>query len=208
MTSTESHPRLKVLLDFGPLAVFFVRVDPAAVPGTILNMMIDLPNTFLTDPEGNPIPLEPVGGQLSIVSVADPTSIAAEGDKVAPGETALLSFNTYEPQRLSSGQVAIEYDPSVAAGPPVVRMNPGYGDADFTVDDLTPGLVIVTFSSPNRTLNRIPGSLVEIEVPTASDVPLGTRTPVTLVPALTFLVDRSGDVMNVRIEESGEIEFR
>ena len=127
---------------------------------------------------------------------------------MAPGETALLSFLTFEPERLSSGQVAIEYDPSVTVGTPVVRMNPGFGQADFTVDDLTPGLVVVTFTSADRSLNRIPGSLVEIDVETSPEVPLGTRSPVTLVPELTFLVDKAGDLLSLRIEEGGEIEFR
>jgi hypothetical protein len=192
----------------GPLAVFFVRIDPGAVPGSVHNLSIGLPQTFMTDPQGDPILIEPVSGELRIVSIADPTPVSAEGDKVAPGETALLSFLTFEPQRLSSGQVAIEYDPSVTVGTPVVRMNPGYGDADFTVDDLTPGLIVVAFTSPGRSLNRIPGSLIEVDVETSPDVPLGTRTPVTLVPELTFLVDSAGDMMSLLVEEGGELEFR
>lgn len=207
MTSFHSPSRTINSVD-GPLAVFFVRIDPNAAPGTFLNLSIDPADTFLLDAEGQPIPIEPVSGELRIISVADPTPIAAEGDKVAPGEIALLSFQTFEPARLSAGQVAIEYDPSVVVGSPVVRMNPSYGNADFTVDDLTPGLVVVNFSSPDRSLNRIPGDLVEIDVQTSPDVPLGTRAPVTLVTALTFLVDRVGNVINTTVEEAGEIEFR
>ncbi len=191
----------------GPLAVIFVRVDPNAVPGTEIDFVLDPGETFLLDPNGAPITLEPVSGTLEILSVAAGYPVAAEGDKIRPGETALISFQTAEPRRLQSGQVAFEYDPAIVSGSPVVRMNPGYGQSEFTVDDLTPGLIVVSFTSPGRSLNRIPGDLIEIDLPTAPGTPLGTVSRLSLNSDLTFLVDSRGDLLPLIIEAPDSIEF-
>ena len=88
---------------------------------------------------------------------------------------------------LSLGQLVLRWDPAAAAGPPVVTMDPRHGDADFTVDLSVPGRAFVTFSSPDGSLNEVPGKLLSVDLPIDGGAP-----PYSLVfpdPDLTYLID-------------------
>jgi hypothetical protein len=184
----------------GPLAVLRMRLGADVQPGEVLDLQVDLPQSFLTDAQGRRVVLEPRDATLTVRAPNAPFQVEAEGDEVEPGETAELGFQTFEPFAVASGQVALRYPPRLAAGPPVVRMDPRYGKATFTVDTSTPGLVVVSFRSPDRSLNSVPGTIVAIDLPTVAGARPGTSTPVTLDPARTFLRNQRGRKINLRIE--------
>ena len=143
---------------------------------------------------------------LTVRAPSAPFSMEAEGDEVEPGETAELGVQTYEPFPVSGGRVTLRYDLAAAAGPAVVRMDPRYGNATFTVDRSRPGVLVVDFRSPNRTLNTVPGTIVAVDLPTRASAPVGTESPVTLDPAGTWLLSVKGWRLNVRLE-NGSLAF-
>lgn len=191
----------------GPLAVFFLELDDTLEPGQRFLLEIDLANTYLRDEHGDLIMLEPISGELLIRDPADGYSLEPDGDRIAPGEIAQLAVRTLEPLRLRSGQVALSYDPAVTIGPPVVTVHPAYGNVEYQFDDGIAGLVVIRFRSPDRSFNRVPGEIFQIEVPTDPEVPPGTVTPVEIVDDLTFFVDGAGDMVTLAIEGPALLEF-
>ena len=174
----------------GPLAVFFFRLDPTLQPGQEFELGLDLADTFLIDAEGQNIALEPRGGTLTVRVPGAPYELAAEGDDVVAGEVAGLGVETSELFPIGSGQVALRWDPAAAAGPPTVLMDARHGNAFFNVDLAVPGRALVTFDSPDGSLNEVPGKIISVDLPTAS-LPPGF-SPVTLDPILTHLESPSG----------------
>jgi hypothetical protein len=71
-------------------------------------------------------------------------------------------------------------------------MNPRHGVASFTADLSVPGLALVEFTSPDVSLNTVPGDLIEVHLPVLQTVVPGSETTVFLDPALTFVLDGSG----------------
>lgn len=169
----------------GPLAVLFFRLDSSLQPGQEFALELDLADTFLVDGEGRDILLEPRGGVLTVRAPGAPHELAAEGDELIPGGIAALGVETAENFSIGSGQVALTWDPAVAAGPPVVSMDPRHGDASFSIDLTVPGRVLVTFDSPDGSLNEVPGEIVSVDLPTVAGAP--PFSPVTLDPLLTHL---------------------
>jgi hypothetical protein len=86
-------------------------------------------------------------------------------------------------------------------------MDARYGRATFTVDRATPGLLVVKFTSPDKSLNTIPGTIVAVALPTAPTLVAGTTSPVTLVPELTYLLGTRGKKVKLKLEH-GELEVR
>ena len=111
-----------------------------------------------------------------------------------------MDLQTPEALPLSSGQAAFVFDPFWVDGPAVVNIDPRYGNATYTVDDSTPGLIIVAYQSPDNTLNRVPGDFITVTIPTRADIVPGTMTPVDFDPALTFLLDMNGQELTLDIE--------
>ena len=191
----------------GPLAALYFRLSDSVVPGQEFILSIDPADSFLYDADGLPIPIEVRSGELEIRGPNAPREVSAEAEDTPPGGVAILSMFTAEPELLSGGQVGLRYDPAIGAGLPKVKMNPRHGNATFTVDLSEEGLVFVAFDSPDRTLNRLPGDLVEVLLPTDPDLPIGTRSPVVLDPELTFLIDADGNLLPIELE-AGELELR
>ncbi len=125
--------------------------------------------------------------------------LAAEGDTVAPGEVAALGVDTSELFPIGSGQVALSWDPAVAAGPPAVTMDPRHGDASFSVDLTVPGRAVVTFSSPDGSLHEVPGKIVAVDLPIAAGAPPGSSSAVSLDPALTHLEAPGGSPIPITL---------
>lgn len=190
----------------GPMLVFYLRVSPTLREGQTFDIRIDTLNTHLWDAAGAPVAVEPTPGQLAIRAADSPFHLAAEGDTIAPGETALLSAETKDPIRLSSGQATFLYDPTLAGGPAEVSIPSVYGSSTFTVDDSVAGRLVVTFMSPNQSLGALPGGFISVRLPTSTAVPLGTQAPLALDPAGTFLVDRDGRSLALDME-NGELRF-
>lgn len=161
----------------GPLAALFFRLPPNVAPGTVIDLDIGLSETLLLDGDGNPVPFEVEPGFLLVRAPDDPRLLLADGDRVAPGETAELEVTTLEQFAIGSGHLVLHYDPLIASGPPVVRFDSRYGRASFTADLSTPGTIVLDFESPETSLNRIPGSFIQLYLPTRPSTPVGTVSP-------------------------------
>lgn len=191
----------------GPLAVLRFRLDPAVTPGDQYTIEVNPALTSLVDAAGQAIAFEPINAVLTVRAPNAPLKVEAEGAEVEPGETAELGFQTFEPFPVASGRVTLRYNPAVAAGPPVVRIDPRYGKATFTVVRRPRrGLLVVTFRSPNRTLNTVPGTIVAVDLPTKASATIGTESPVTLDPAGTWLTSAKGRRLRLTME-NGSLAF-
>jgi len=173
----------------GPLAVVYLRLAAGVAAGQEIDVTLDPAQTFLVDENGDPLPMELRGGEVEVLAAQAPLELSAGGEEVRPGGVALLAVETQEALPLSSGVVGFRYDPSIAAGPPTVSVDPRYGSAALDVETPEPGLVIVSFSSADGSLNEVPGSILKIALRTAPGIPLGTLSPLSLDPGLTELRD-------------------
>ncbi len=201
-----SSPSATVNASDGPLAVLRFRLNRAVTPGQRYTIEVDPALTSLVDGGGQAINFEPINAVLTVRAPASPFAVEAEGDEVEPGETAELGVQTSEPFPISSGKVTLRYNPAVAAGPPVVRIDPRYGKANFTVTRPRRGVLVVDFRSPNNTLNTVPGTIIAVDLPTKVSVALGTETAVTLNPAGTWLKSAKGRKLKLKIE-NGSLAF-
>jgi hypothetical protein len=163
----------------GPLAVMYFQLDESVQPGQVYELTVDLQNTFLVDENGIPIAISPRPGALEVRAPDGPIRFAAHAENVGVGGLARTSVTTFEPIRLSAGQAGFRYDPTIVDGPPTVIMDPRHGQAAFVADVSTPGLVLVSFTSPDGSLNEVPGDVIEIRLPISPSAPPGTTYPVT-----------------------------
>lgn len=191
----------------GPLAVLRFRLDPSVAPGQTYDLSFDSAVTSLTDGSGQPVTLDPRPGTLTVRAPSAPFLVEAEGDEVEPGETAELGVETYEPFQVSGGRITLRYALRVAGGPPVVRLDPRYGRASFTVNTSQPGRLVVDFKSPDSSFNTVPGSIIGVTLPISGAAAIGANTKVTLDPAGTWLLNRKGKKIKLRLE-GGDLEVR
>ena len=199
-----SSPSATVNAADGPLAVLRFRLHPGVTPGREYTIEVDPSLTSLVDSGGQPISIEPINAVLTVRAPSAPFAVEAEGDEVAPGETAELGFQTFEPFKVSSGRVTLRYNAAVS-GRPVVRMDSRYGNSTFTVTR-KPGVLIVDFKSPDRTLNNVPGTIVAVDLPTKATAAIGTQSPVRLDPNGTWLKNAQGQKLKLKIE-NGTLAF-
>jgi hypothetical protein len=192
----------------GPLAVLLLRLDPAVSPGQVYNIEVDPAVTGLTDATGQPITIDPINAELTVRAPSVPYAVEAEGDEVAPGETAELGIQTFEPVAVSSGRITLRYNRNAGLGRPAVTMDPRYGTATFQVVRWSPGLLVVAFQSPNGTLNTVPGRIVGINLQTRATAQIGTETQVSLDPNGTWLMAKNGKKKLPIKLEGGTIAFR
>jgi hypothetical protein len=174
----------------GPLAVLWLRLAGDVAPGEVVVLDLVLPDTFLVDGLGQPIPVVVRAGELLVRAPDDPYVLAADGDDVVSGQLAELGVETLESFPVWSGQVALTWNPLVVdpGEAPRVRIDPRYGDATWQIEESVPGRLVVSFDSPDGSLNSVPGAFLEIGLRMAAgsgDEPLG------LDAAATFLADQS-----------------
>ncbi len=191
----------------GPLAVLFFRLRDSVSPKERFRIRVDPGNTVIFDSNGSMVPLEPRAGTLKIRRPGAPFEVEADDDKIEPGERAELGVETYEPFRISEGQVGFRFDPAISAGRAKVKMNKRHGKRRFKVDRSTPGLLLVSFRSKKADLNRVPGQIVSIKMPTPASIPVGTRSPITLDPELTFIFGADGENLPLALK-NGRLVFR
>lgn len=201
-----SSPSATVNASDGPLAVLRFRLHPAVTPGQEYTIEVDPALTSLKDGGGQAIQIEPINAVLTVRAPSAPFAVESEGDEVEPGELAELGVQTFEPFRISSGKITLRYNPAIAAGLPVVRMDPRYGKANFTVTRPRRGVLVVNFQSPDKTLNNVPGTIVGVELPTRASAAIGTAWPVTLDPAGTWFKNPKGQKYKLKIE-NGSLVF-
>jgi hypothetical protein len=191
----------------GPLAAVLVRLAPTVLPGQTFDLSVDPAQTSLTDETGRRIDFEPHAGRLTIRAPRDPFTVAALGDQVSPGETATLGMMTFEPFAVAAGVVTLRFDPRFVGATPIVRMDARYGRADFRVQRVRPGVLRVSFESPDHTLNTVPGRLMTISMPTPASGPVGLKAPVEFDPAGSYLVAPSGRRLPLKLE-GGVLEYQ
>lgn len=215
--STPSAEGHTVRLDFasrsatvnavdGPLAVLFFRLSASAVPGERFLVEIDPALTGLTDAAGAALALQPIAAELTVRAPGAPHELEAEGDEVEPGETAELGITTAEAFPIAGGRLVLRYDPAAAAAIPVVTMDRRYGTANFVADTSIPGRLVVTFTSPDASLNSIPGRIVAVDLRTRAGAPLGWETPLVLDRSSWLRAKAGGRKMRLTFED-GALAF-
>lgn len=196
----------------GPLAVFHFRLSNSVQEGEVYELALDVEDTFVVAGAGQRLAIEPKPGELEIREEddggeeEDSIELGVTGGKVRRGKTARVTLATRDAVALSSGRIALRYDPKIAAGKPWVRIDPRYGKATVVVVTDTPGLVLIDFQSPDRSFNRAPGDLFEVRMVISRQAPRG-RTAVAVDPALSFLRDASGDALDLEIR-NGSLVIR
>jgi hypothetical protein len=197
----------------GPLVVFHFRLSNSVQEGEVYEIALDGADTFVVAGSGQRLDIEPRPGELEIREEddgggeeEDSIELGVTGGRVRRGKTARVKLATRDAVALSSGRIALTYDPRIIAGKPWVRIDPRYGRATVLVNTDTPGLVIIDFQSPDRSFNRAPGELFEVRMAISRQAPRG-RTPVTVDPALSSLRDAGGDALDLEIR-NGSLVIR
>ncbi len=180
----------------GPVAVLYLRLSKDLRPGDTFDLDLDPANTFLVDAAGKRISILPKPGELRIRAAGDSMELRVGGARLLPGRSAALGISTVVPRPLTKGQIALRWNPAIQVGKPSVRMDSRYGNATFTVDRATPGLLIVAFESPDASLNAgVAGKIIEVTLRTKGSVAHGKKFPVRIDPNLTYLADGPDDLM-------------
>lgn len=190
----------------GPVAVLYLRLAANLQAGDTFTLDLDPADTFLTDEAGRPIPLLIKPGELRVRATGKSIELQAAGARLAPGRSAALGISTKVARPFTKGQVGLRWDPAIQAAPPSVRMPARFGRATFTVDRATPGLLIVSFVSPDASLNTVPGKFIEVTLPTKGSVRHGAKVAVRIDPNLTYLQNGPDDLSPFTMK-NGQITF-
>ncbi|HEX3126918.1 MAG TPA: hypothetical protein VH394_06285 [Thermoanaerobaculia bacterium] len=185
----------------GPLAVLYFRLSNQVVDRDVYEISVDVAESTLFDGSGQRIEIDSKPGQLEIRDgdhEAEDLEVEVSSGKVKAGKVARVMIGTGSPVRLASGRIALRYDPKLISGRPWVRIDPRYGKATVVVSTDTAGLVTITFQSPDKSLNGVPGDLFEVRFPTSRQAPRG-RTALTLDRSLTFLRGSDGDLLDLQL---------
>jgi hypothetical protein len=194
----------------GPLAVLYFRLSKSVRTGEVYEIDLDVADSVIRAGNGQKIAIESKPGRLEIRDgdgeEDDSVELGVTGGQVRRGKTARVTLSTRDAVALSSGRIALRYDPEIASGKPWVRIDPRYGKATVLVNTDTPGVVVIDFQSPDRSFNGVPGDLFEVRMVISRQAPRG-RAPVTVDPALTFLEDAAGDSLDLEIR-NGSLVIR
>ncbi|MEO8274949.1 MAG: hypothetical protein ABI639_01945 [Thermoanaerobaculia bacterium] len=190
----------------GVLGVLFVTLSPDVVPGDDYTIDFAPDMTSLDDASENPVGIELRGGRLSIRAADAALALAIEGGKVQPGSGARIEVGTQEPFDVATGRIVFTYDPAVATGLPSVIAHPRHGSIALTVSYPQTGKVQIDLASAAEDWNSVPGDLLEVQLATRPDVPLGTFSPLQIVAAESFLNAPGGAAIDM-VWESESIEF-
>ena len=113
---------------------------------------------------------------------------------------AELGVNTFEPFAVGSGRVTLTWDPQIASGAPVVRIDPRYGRVTYTADTSRPGRLVVDFKSPDASFNTVPGTVIGISMPIAAGASIGAISPFRLDPAGTYFLNGKGRKIKIALQ--------
>lgn len=188
----------------GPLAVFHFRLSNSVQPGEVYEIALETADTVIIDGSGKRLETESKPGELEIREEdgggeeEDSIELGVTGGRVRRGKTARVKLATRDAVALSSGRIALRYDPRIVAGKPWVRIDPRYGKVTVVAVTDTPGLVLIDFQSPDRSFNGVPGDLFEVRMAISRQAPRG-RTAVTVDPGLSSLRDDDGDLLDLEI---------
>lgn len=187
----------------GPLAVFHFRLSDSVKEGEVYDLDLDVADSLIVAGSGQRLAIESKPGELEIREdddgENDEIKLMATAGRVRRGKVARVRLATQDRIGLSSGRIALRYDAKLVKGKPWVRIDPRYGKATVLADTDTPGLVVINFQSPDRSLNRVPGDLFEVRMTISRQAPRG-RSPVTIDRGLTFLRGEDGDQLDLEIQ--------
>jgi hypothetical protein len=193
----------------GVVAVLFVTLDAALIPGDRYDLLGDEQSSELRDPEDDPVLFQLAPGRLRIRAPGDPFQFEAATVDVQPGSAARVELGTSEPYAIGSGTLVLDYDPTILApgAVPTVRADARHGAIDLAVDTSTPGVLVIGLSSPDGSFNsEVPGDLLRVDFPIAQGVALGTSSPLTFDPA-SELFPPSGSTPLPMLYENGLLRF-
>ena len=154
--------------------------------------------------DGNPLSISGQGGAVTLDVGLDPTLTLRINDErhLVPGSTALVEVRTYNPKPISDGQICLRFESSVFTSVSSVSVR-GDSDVAFTAQSILPGVLLVQFSSPSASINRVDGPLLQIEMMLADDLPPGFMTTVDVDTTASTLIDHNGMVLTLQ-GRSGE----
>lgn len=188
----------------GPIGAISLRLAEDVVPGAVYTLELDLPNTGLNDPSGQPVVIAGKSGELAITPFGQARSLAADGDRVPPGEFVHFGLQTLHPFSIGSGTVVINWSPGFTIGTPIVRMDQRHGASTGTVDVAVPNQVTVTFASADGSLNSVvPGDLIDIMVQTDPTHP----DALGVVAIVSSELRDPQDGLIATLNEGGELEI-
>jgi hypothetical protein len=204
---TFNSPTRSINAADGPLAIFYFRLSDTVRPGQVFEIGVEAAGTVLFDDKGRRVAIEARPGRLEIRPDTGTMPLAAESSVVRSGRMGVVGILTRDVVGLGSGRIGLRYDPKIARKSPFVVVDPRMGTLRYSVDATTPGLVLITFESPDASFNRIPGRLFDVHIPTSGSVRRGTVSPLSLDPSLTWLADAEGHVLPLELE-NGTLQFR
>jgi hypothetical protein len=83
-------------------------------------------------------------------------------------------------------------------------MDPRHGQSVFSYDLPTAGLLFVEFQSTDGSLNSVPGQMIRIYAPTSARARPGSRSPLSIDAAISWIVGEDGRVLPLTFE-TGEL---
>ncbi|MCG8458994.1 MAG: hypothetical protein MI919_22180 [Holophagales bacterium] len=201
---TFQSPSAGVNASDGPLAVLYFRLASTVASGTLFEIAIDLAATAVEDGDSQPVTVEPRAGRFEALVPSAAFDVGPEGDAAVPGQLADLGLTTSRFLPLDGGEILLRFDPGIAAADWAdrleVEVDPRHGTATATAETPAPGEIRILIHSPDLTWNSVPGQVVTIRLPIASDAPLGSVTAVELDPVQTFLRDAEGTLLDLSFD--------
>lgn len=192
--------------DDGIFGVFYVTLDAGLNPGDEYDVTIDGLQSFLTDPEDDPIQLDPRAGRLRVRAPQAALLVSVDGGPVQPGSGVIIEVGTSEPFALEQGRLVVTYDPAIAVGPPMVTHDPRHGQATLNVTYPAANKVQIDFVSPDDSLNVVPGDIFQIHLQVRTDAPLGGTSPLQFDTVASWLDGPGATPLSI-FWEPGQLEF-
>lgn len=152
-----------------------------------------------TGRDGNPVSATSRGRALQLTEEPDPALTLRIDDEsnLVPGSMVLVEVRTYNPKPISDGQICLRFESTAFTSVHSVTVH-GDSDVAFTAETVMPGELLVQFSSPSASINRVDGPLLEVGMKLANDLPPGFETIVDVDTAFSGLVDHSGMALTLR----------
>ncbi len=198
---TMSSPSATINAVEGPVMLIAFTVDPTAVPGESFTLSVDLPDSFLVDAAGGPVSLEILPGTFTVKTPGGPHELEADNAKAPAGSLVVLDVATAEYQPLASGHIEYRYDTALVESIQSVRVLALRNDANVMADASIPGRISISFSSPSRTIAKIPGQFIEITAQLRPGLAHGTRGRLAIERSTAVLVTNGGVTLPLDIED-------
>lgn len=194
--------------DFGPLVILHFALDPQLENDRRFILRLDSDAVDLDAADGGRVYWFSEKGRLRVDDADSDVDLEAEADHAVAGATAVIGAGTEILGQIDSGTIELLFDPAFAAGPASASIHAAYGAAVIdSVEEPAPGVVRVTFHATADDLNTLlPGPFLAVEIPTRSDIPVGSRYEVVLGPG-TVVRDGNGSIVDIENDEPEILRF-